>query len=160
MNKIWSYCSSGTHHEGRLSCVQLGYRNIPTSANRDVVFRAEFSGWTHEYTVIDFLVKNFRVGAWNHFCWSYSGTTGSNKLYYNGRMVVDLQVDEGLTPLTIEGNDDLSKYAFVIGQEPDSLRGGYTADQAFYGHIAELNMWDKVMDEVEIAALGLSLIHI
>ena len=152
-NAIWSYCSTAID-DRRFRCVQLGYRTNSTSANRDVVFEALFSGWTDDYVPIEFSVHGFRHRTWNHFCWGYSGTTSRNKFYYNGRMIAEVELKKGLTPLTIEGNKDISKYAFVIGQEPDTLRGDYAADQAFYGGIAELNMWDKVMGDDEIATIG------
>ena len=40
--------------------------------------------------------------------------------------------------------------AFIIGQEPDEIRGGYEANQAYIGDIAELNVWSYILTEEKI----------
>ena len=42
----------------------------------------------------------------------------------------------------------------MIGQEPDSIRGGYTIDQLFQGSITELNVWNIALDENTIEDLA------
>ena len=49
--------------------------------------------------------------------------------------------------MSIPGSQEVYDSSFIIGQEPDSLRGGYSESQGFPGDIAELNIWDKVLEE-------------
>ena len=160
-NPIWSYCI-GAKDEMPFRCIQLGYISDPISAYRNVIFEGGF--WNFGFGILEFgiekpivtlvPVNSFRHRTWNHICWSYSGRTKRSKFYYNGRMVADEQIDNGSIPSTIEENHDISNHAFVIGQESDSLRGDYNSNEAFYGNIAELNMWGTVMDNGEISRIA------
>ena len=152
-NPIWTYCISA-NDEMSLRCIQFGYSSDATSAYRNVVFEALFSGWTDKKIATYIPVNSFRHRTWNHICWTYSSKTKRNKFYYNGRMIADAQIDNASIPSTIEESHDISNYAFVIGQEPDSLRGDYNSHQAFYGNIAELNMWGRVLGNGEISRIA------
>ena len=43
---------------------------------------------------------------------------------------------------------------FVMGQDPDKVRGGYDVDDAFLGDVTELNLWDRVLGEKEIERMA------
>ena len=154
LNVIWSYCMVKTRSPEKLNCVQLFYSGNRTTANRGVIFHGWFSGWTDETIDIKLQVNDFSHRSWNHFCWSYSSITGINQLYYNGMLVAEALIDEGLPHPIIDGSDTASEYAFIVGQEPDTIRGGYNSDQSFYGNIAELNLWNKIIGSDEIKAMA------
>ena len=40
----------------------------------------------------------------------------------------------------------------VLGQEQDSIGGGFDRSQTLHGRLASVNMWDKVLSESDIAA--------
>ena len=40
----------------------------------------------------------------------------------------------------------------VLGQEQDSIGGGFDPNQTLHGRLASVNMWDKVLSESDIAA--------
>ena len=40
----------------------------------------------------------------------------------------------------------------MLGQEQDSLGGGFNVKQTLHGQLTSLNMWDKVLSESDIAA--------
>ena len=40
----------------------------------------------------------------------------------------------------------------VLGQDQDSIGGGFDANQAFVGELTELNMWGSVFSESDVAA--------
>ena len=44
-------------------------------------------------------------------------------------------------------SDGIFKSALILGQEPDEIRGGFSMDQLFKGQIAELNIWDFVLED-------------
>ena len=39
----------------------------------------------------------------------------------------------------------------VLGQDQDSFGGGFNANQALAGELTELNMWDSVFSESDVA---------
>ena len=39
----------------------------------------------------------------------------------------------------------------VLGQDQDSIGGGFEADQALVGELTELNIWDSVFSESDVA---------
>jgi len=45
---------------------------------------------------------------------------------------------------------------FVIGQEQDSLGGGFSSIESFIGQLTQLNVWSRELSFEEIAALRLS----
>ena len=40
----------------------------------------------------------------------------------------------------------------MLGQEQDSVGGGFNPRQTLHGRLASVNMWDKVLPESDIAA--------
>ena len=152
-NAIWSYCVS-PKDEMPLRCIQFGFFGDSTSAYRDVILEGAFNGWADKKIATLIPVTSFHHRTWNHVCWSYSARTKRTRFYYNGRMIADTQMDNSSIPSIIEESHHISNYAFVIGQEPDILRGDYNSDQAFYGDIAELNIWGTVMGNGEISRIA------
>lgn len=44
----------------------------------------------------------------------------------------------------------------VLAQEQDIVGGNFTATEAFYGHISQVNVWDSILSENEIQILASS----
>ena len=63
-------------------------------------------------------------------------------------------IDENLIRPTIDGSHSVSDDAFIIGQEPDSLRGDFSSGQAYYGSITQLNMWGYVLESKTIGDMA------
>lgn len=40
----------------------------------------------------------------------------------------------------------------MLGQDQDSIGGGFNANEALVGELTELNMWDSVLSESDVAA--------
>ena len=84
----------------------------------------------------------FRHREWNHICWTYSFERNWHRIYINGELKAsEVNVIDSNT-IVWKASSKVEKHAFVIGQEPDSIRGGYTIDQLFQGSITELNVWN------------------
>ena len=66
-------------------------------------------------------------------------------MYYNG-IIMKQQIFPTSDRSIWKGTDDSNQSAFIIGQEPDQIRGQYELDQLFNGDIAELNIWNMVLD--------------
>ena len=54
----------------------------------------------------------------------------------------------------INGSANVQESAFIVGQEPDAIRGGYNPYQSFRGEISELNMWNKILDDSTIQSMA------
>ena len=82
---------------------------------------------------------------WHHFCFTWENTNGTYKAYKDGK-------------LEDQGADFLKGYIVraggivVLGQDQDSFGGGFSTNDAFVGELTEVNMWDRVLSEGDIAA--------
>lgn len=82
-------------------------------------------------------------GRWHHIAWTWDGVTGTSLLYKDGELVHSngnfrtgySLVDGGI---------------LVLGQDQDSLGGGFSASQAFMGIMDEVRVWNTVRSPAEI----------
>ena len=130
-----------------INCIQLYYTGDPATAKRQL----HVVGWL-ENIDIKFNVRNYRHRHWNHLCWSYSSSTGMTVLYFNGKLAGNIrQAEKGHT---IKSYEDPSDSSFIIGQEMDDIDDGFDSEQMFLGELTELNMWDRVLENVTIKHLS------
>ena len=59
----------------------------------------------------------------------------------------DANATDGYKPLPSGGS-------FLLGQDQDSPEGGFNADQAFSGQVAQVGLWDRMLTEEEILLLA------
>ena len=129
-----------------MKCVQLYYQGNRRVANRDVTFGGYFVGWTNIVIDMQLPVEYFKHRTWNHICWTYSYERNWHRIYINGELKAGkINVTNLISPVW-KSSSKVENHAFVIGQEPDSIRGGYTIDQLFQGSINELNIWNVALD--------------
>nr|XP_006824051.1 PREDICTED: neuronal pentraxin-2-like [Saccoglossus kowalevskii] len=82
-------------------------------------------------------------GIWHHVCVVWNSVDGMWRMYDNGVAVAD-----GInfrTGLTIRSGG-----VMILGQEQDTVGGGFNPAQAWKGELAYFNMWDRVLDDAEI----------
>ncbi|KAL9972259.1 hypothetical protein ACROYT_G018536 [Oculina patagonica] len=84
-------------------------------------------------------------GKWNHICFTWSSANGDYKFYKDGMLVGS---GSGLN----KGGKISSGGTTVIGQDQDSLGGGFVAQQSFVGEVTEVNVWNSVLSESDIVA--------
>ena len=101
-------------------------------------------------------MKKFRHRSWNHICWVFESRTGTSRFFLNGEYQGSYQIETDVVKAGVPGSDEVFKSAFIIGQEPDapSPNGGFEEEQVFVGHITELNLWDKILDNDSIEGMG------
>ena len=93
-----------------------------------------------------FTSTNLYDDTWQHVCLTWENTQGVTKLYKDGQFTG--QVTNNATK-----NYVLKAGGFlVLGQEQDSIGGGFDRNQTLHGRLASVNMWDKVLSESDIAA--------
>ncbi|XP_005988133.1 neuronal pentraxin 1 like [Latimeria chalumnae] len=86
-------------------------------------------------------------GKWHHICITWTTRDGVWEAYQDG---------------TLRGNgENLAPYhpikpqgVLVLGQEQDTLGGGFDATQAFVGELAHFNIWDKKLSPGEVYNLA------
>ena len=86
-------------------------------------------------------------GKWHHICASWKNSNGEWKSYKDGALV---KSGTGLkTGYTITARGSL-----VLGQEQDSVGGGFESSQSFTGMLANVNVWSYVLPEASIKEMS------
>lgn len=88
-------------------------------------------------------------GKWHHICVTWESTAGSWKLFKDGRVA---NSGTGLS----KGHTILGGGYLTLGQEQDSVGGGFSASQSFIGKLAGVNIWDHVLSNQEITRMSQS----
>ena len=96
--------------------------------------------------LFSFNSTNLYDDTWQHVCLTWENTQGVAKLYRDGQFTE--QITNHITK-----NYALKAGGFlVLGQDQDSIGGGFDRNQTLHGRLASVNMWDKVLSESDIAA--------
>ena len=151
---LWSYCTKETKDQKKELCMQVCLQADKKSLERDIILRGriQLSKKVKRESIV--LIPNFFHRTWVHICWSFSIENGESKWYYNGKLLKDEIFDVNGFQLAIKDSNKMYDSAFIFGQEPDALRGGFEVAEAFLGDTAELNIWNYVMKDDEILSLA------
>lgn len=119
---LWSYCIS-EKSDKEIDCIEVFLEADVSTASRTLIITAYIPNHPM-YDKIEVKLKAFQHKTWGNLCWIFSAIDGKNVFYYNGKLIGDP------TFKSRDGRDifrDSSKEnaALILGQEPDSLRGGY-----------------------------------
>ena len=148
VSTLWSYCTQRTSND-KMLCIQMEYKAILLRAYRHV----KLDMWIFN-DIISVEIFPFRHRTWNHCCWSYSPKTHQHSIHFNGRFVAKKIILPTTNKTVWEGSNNVEGYAFIIGQEPDEIKGKYSLDQLFKGSITELNIWDTILSDDTIMKLS------
>ena len=85
-------------------------------------------------------------GAWHHIAWTKSGDT--SRVYIDG-ILKDTEINTNFL-----GSLNIASGGLVIGQEQDSVGGGFEAGQSMQGLLDELRIWNRALSGSEIALLA------
>ena len=148
INTLWTYCYIKSKSSS-LYCIQMEYSLILSTANRHARLTV-----FHGDIMLSGEIIPFNHRSWNHICWGYSSITGSNRLYFNGELLTSSKLNSDRRFPIVEGTEDVFDAAFVVGQEQDEVRGGYTTSQLYSGEIAEINIWNYILEENDVTAIA------
>ncbi|XP_051892478.1 serum amyloid P-component-like [Pristis pectinata] len=83
-----------------------------------------------------------------HICITWESKDGSVTVWVNGQ--------RSLQKVAGKGQFVASSGQFILGQEQDSVGGGFNKDQSFVGEITDVHMWDRVLatSEIELISEG------
>ncbi len=88
-------------------------------------------------------------GDWHHMCATWLSTSGSWRFFIDGTLAT--------SGTNLNAGHVIEKSGVVVlGQEQDTLGGGFEQYQAFVGKIANVNLWDCVLQEDEIVEMSKS----
>ncbi|ROT62898.1 putative neuronal pentraxin-1 isoform X2 [Penaeus vannamei] len=82
------------------------------------------------------LTSEIGLHQWTHFCHVFS--SGKYTAYVNGEVRAQGPLDTATIPIPLNST-------IIIGQEQDSLAGGFDKSQVFRGHIAQVNLWNSTL---------------
>ena len=82
-------------------------------------------------------------GKWHAICCVWLSHNGLYRIYKDGKAVVE---KNGFCL----GQTILAGGTWVVGQDQDSVGGGFDANQMLLGEIADVNIWDKELSYPDI----------
>jgi hypothetical protein len=107
-----------------------------TSSNEQEIYTGNHGYLSMMGTAADLRSKAaVKVGTWRHVCVTWSLTTRTARLYYDGILLGSLTTPSG-RKLGLNGY-------VVLGNEFDSYGGGFADNNAFGGELFKVNMFDK-----------------
>ncbi|XP_063689282.1 C-reactive protein-like [Bolinopsis microptera] len=83
---------------------------------------------------------------WVHNCATWDSECGVAVISIDGEAAATQENLKKGESLRAGGN-------LVIGQEQDSVGGGFDADQAYVGELYNINVWDYALDSTDVASL-------
>ena len=122
--------ATGTYHDGNMWLIM-------NSANVSV-FRGQNSLPSG---------KAINDGVWHHVVVTWQNTDGMCQLYVDGRRVWQYAMPNSI------GTSIASGGTLVVGQEQDSVGGGFEAYQSFEGDLDEYRIYDRVLSAAEVQDL-------
>jgi hypothetical protein len=84
-------------------------------------------------------------GAWHQIVLSWRASDGQTQLYKDGNLAYSGTLAAG-NPIVRSGG------AVVLGQDQDSVGGGFQSSQAFLGEMDEVSLYDRALTPAEVAA--------
>ncbi|KAM4717387.1 neuronal pentraxin receptor a [Anableps anableps] len=93
------------------------------------------------------LPLNLSRGSWQHVCVSWTQKGGAWQAYQGGKLKGE---GHGLAP----GHHIRPGGELVLGQEQDSLGGGFDSSQALVGELSQVGLWDRVLSSAQVASLA------
>ncbi|RLV92075.1 hypothetical protein DV515_00013952 [Chloebia gouldiae] len=86
-------------------------------------------------------------GKWHHICVTWTTRDGVWEAYQDGTQMGNGENLAPYHPIKPQG-------VLVLGQEQDTLGGGFDATQAFVGELAHFNVWDRKLSPGEVYGLA------
>uniref|UniRef100_A0AAY4AP58 Pentraxin (PTX) domain-containing protein n=2 Tax=Denticeps clupeoides TaxID=299321 RepID=A0AAY4AP58_9TELE len=93
------------------------------------------------------LPLNLTLGSWQHICVTWNNKGGTWRTYQGGKL-------KGEGKSMSSGHVIRPGGVLILGQEQDTLGGGFDASQAMVGDLSQLNLWDRVLRSSEVSAVA------
>jgi hypothetical protein len=86
-------------------------------------------------------------GLWHHLAWTRQVSDGTEVGYVDGTPLSDGNGSANTANVTLDAG------GAIIGQEQDSLGGGFAANQVFHGWTDEVMVYNKVLSQADVTTL-------
>jgi prepilin-type N-terminal cleavage/methylation domain-containing protein len=86
-------------------------------------------------------------GLWHHLAWTRQVSDGTEVVYVDGTPLADGNGSTNTANVTLDAG------GAIIGQEQDSLGGGFATNQVWHGWIDEVMVYNKVLSQPEVTTL-------
>ncbi|XP_029364314.1 neuronal pentraxin receptor a [Echeneis naucrates] len=93
------------------------------------------------------LPLNLSRGSWQHICVSWTQKGGAWQAYQGGKL-------RGEGQSLAAGHHIRPGGVLMLGQEQDSLGGGFDSSQALVGELSQVGLWDRVLPSSQVASLA------
>ncbi|KAE8282967.1 Neuronal pentraxin receptor [Larimichthys crocea] len=93
------------------------------------------------------LPLNLSRGSWQHICVSWNQKGGAWQAYQGGKLRGE---GHGLAA----GHHIRPGGELILGQEQDSLGGGFDSSQALVGELSQVGLWDRVLSSSQVSSLA------
>ncbi|XP_038136206.1 neuronal pentraxin receptor-like [Cyprinodon tularosa] len=93
------------------------------------------------------LPLNLSKASWQHICVSWTQKGGAWQAFQGGKLRGE---GHGLAP----GHHIRPGGQLVLGQEQDTLGGGFDSTQALVGELSQVGLWDRVLSSAQVASLA------
>ena len=144
----WAYCTFDIE-EDEMKCTQMWFEAESTTANRNLRISLKIQ-LQHEERILRKSFDSYYHRTWFHVCWSWSTITGISKFYLNGDVLAKEKLHVTEKDWALYGSDKKLNTSLIVGQEPDSFRGGFDKQQAYIGSLSEFNIWNYTLMNREI----------
>ena len=151
---LWSYCTvESPEHD--MDCLQVCMDSAIYTLNRNLVFERGIKLKNHDKVNNKRIeLNNYRHRTWTHLCWSFSSQSGKSKYYHDGIMFSIEEFNVTRADVALRASSDMTDFAFIFGQEPDEIRGGFQKGQAFLGYLSEFNVWKHTLNDKDISDMA------
>ena len=151
---LWSYCTVESPGHG-MDCLQVCMDSAFYTLNRNLVFERGIKLNNHDKgNNKQIELNSYRHRTWTHLCWSFSAQSGESKYYQDGTMFSIEELNVTSADVALRASSDMTDFAFIFGQEPDKIRGGFEKGQAFLGYLSEFNVWNRTLNDKDISDMA------
>lgn len=137
LNTLLSYATSATDNQFIIG--------LKTSSNKTNI--AFYNGASPVEVSCSHVM--FQVGEWYHICINVFSPTGSVAFFVNGIYCKDFKNHASFIKKHVPSGGVL-----IIGQEQDGLNSKFDANQAWFGDIADLQIWSESLTQEQILEAG------
>ena len=144
--------------ESLSSSINTLFSGARAGAYNNMLLYLNSSGTTFNTWINNVQTGTFSIGSsvaddlWHHVVWTRQVSDGSEIIYLDGTPLTDTR------GAVSTSNVSLDSGGVIIGQEQDSVGGGFDVDQVFHGWIDEVMIYNRLLSQSEVNTLY-SLTH-
>ena len=151
----WQYCfvqdptKVSNPNKNDLSCIGLHSGDLPVSSTKNTFYYLSLKNVENKTMDVKIDVNSTYNRVWSHVCLQYSRISKIVVLHHDGKLIEKVE-NQSLPRIPGARRGQEEQQSFIIGQQSEGFRTGFTGSNTFFGMISEVNIWDNLLDEAEI----------